>query len=168
MVSLEQIRALEARVEKAVLLIEKLRKENADLEQRLIEASRGEERLREVEQKVAIAELKATEAEKRAAELANTAQTLEAENASLRERTAGAEQKAAELETRAEQLRHEQGRIEEGLAHALEKLDAFEDLVMGISLSDAGQDEGAVSESSISDEKADVLGDQAEHELDIF
>ncbi len=112
--------------------------------------------------------MKAAEAEKRAAELANTAQTLEAENASLRERTAGAEQKAAELETRAEQLRHEQGRIEEGLAHALEKLDAFEDLVMGISLSDAGQDDGAVSESSISDEKADVLGDQAEHELDIF
>ncbi len=168
MVSLEQIRALEARVEKAVLLIEKLRKENADLEQRLIETSRGEERQREIEQKLAVAELKAAEAEERAAASEKAAQALEAENSSLRERTASAEQKAADLETKAEQLRHEQGRIEEGLAHALEKLDAFEDLVMGISLSDAEQDDGAGTDTSSPDEKANVLGDQAEHELDIF
>ncbi|MDD3821317.1 MAG: hypothetical protein PHT01_08215 [Spirochaetales bacterium] len=143
MVSLEQIRALEARVEKAVLLIEKLRKENAELEQRLVEAAGGEERLREVEQKYSAAELKAAEAEERAAALDKKVQAAEAENAALRERTAQAEQKAAEFETKAEQLRHEQSRIEEGLSHALDKLDAFEDLVMGISLSEAAGNEGS-------------------------
>ncbi len=49
MVSLEQIRALEARVEKAVLLIEKLRKENAELEQRLVEAGRTVREWREIQ-----------------------------------------------------------------------------------------------------------------------
>jgi DNA repair exonuclease SbcCD ATPase subunit len=143
MVSLEQIHALEARVEKAVLLIEKLRKENAELEQRLVEASLGDERLREAEQKYSAAALKATEADERAAALDKKAQAAEAENTALRERVAQAEQKAvefeakaAEFEAKAEQLKHEQSRIEEGLSHALDKLDAFEDLVMGISLSE--------------------------------
>jgi len=150
MVSLEQIRALEARVEKAVLLIEKLRKENAELEQRLVEASQGEERLREAEQKVTAAELKIAQVEERAAALDKKAQDAEAENSALRNRAALAEQKAdefqakaAECEARAEQLRHEQSRIEEGLSHALDKLDAFEDLVMGISLSETARTDGS-------------------------
>jgi len=158
MVSLEQIHALEARVEKAVLLIEKLRKENAELEQRLVEASRSEESLREAYSKLesnsagslesaklsesrllelqaalAEAEEKHIAAELRASEIESK---VAAETAACRERALIAEQKASELETKAEQLRHEQSRIEEGLTHALEKLDAFEDLVMGISLSE--------------------------------
>ena len=46
MLNLEQVRALEARVEKAVILITKLRQENADLESRLADTARSEELLR--------------------------------------------------------------------------------------------------------------------------
>ncbi|HEY9053386.1 MAG TPA: cell division protein ZapB [Rectinemataceae bacterium] len=115
MVSLEQIRALEARVEKAVGLIEKLRRENADLERDLIEASRREEALG-----AKVAEL---EAQRDAAISESLACARKAEEA---------ESRAAELLADAENLRKEQGRIEEGLSSALAKLDAFEDLVMGI------------------------------------
>jgi len=46
MLNLEQIRALEARVEKAVVLITKLRQENADQERRLADVSKTEELLK--------------------------------------------------------------------------------------------------------------------------
>ncbi|MDD3981656.1 MAG: hypothetical protein RBT72_04195 [Spirochaetia bacterium] len=176
MVSLEQIRALEARVEKAVLLIEKLRKENAELEQRLVEASQGEGLLRETEEKIIAAERKVAEAEDRAAASDRKAQAAEAENAVLRERTAQAEQKAAEslarateFEAKAEQLRHEQSRIEEGLSRALDKLDAFEDLVMGISLSETAPVVDTAEEGAL--DEAENPGGQkngTEHEFDIF
>jgi DNA repair exonuclease SbcCD ATPase subunit len=164
MVSLEQIRALEARVEKAVTLIEKLRKENAVLEQNLMEASRSEEqtkaaytelerkagasirqasesaaqieelqaRIKEAEQKAKDAELRAAESEEKAAAFERKAQAAEAEAATYRERALAAEHRVGELETRAEDLKKEQARIEEGLVHALDKLDAFEDMVMGM------------------------------------
>lgn len=164
MVSLEQIRALEARVEKAVTLIEKLRKENAALEQNLMEVSRSEEqtraayselerkagasvrqasesaakieelesRVREAEQKAKDAELRAAESEDKAAALERKAQAAESEAGTYRERALAAEHRAGDLEARAEDLKKEQSRIEEGLVHALDKLDAFEDLVMGI------------------------------------
>jgi chromosome segregation ATPase len=186
MVSLEQIRALEARVEKAVVLIDKLRRENAELEQRLIEASRSEEqvkaayselerktqtsirlasnsearigelanRLQEAEEKAKSAELKAAEADERAAAMERKAQAAEAENTAYRERALAAEHKSADLEAKAEELRREQSRIEDGLAHALQKLDAFEDLVMGISVGNA--------DTTIGDEASDAGEEKAE------
>lgn len=210
MVSIEQIRALEARVEKAVVLIDKLRKENAELEQRLIEASRSEEQTKaafsELERKSAVsvrtaseavarlddvtgkakeaedrakdAELRAAEAEERAAALDRKAQAAEAEISAYRDRALAAEHRSAELESRAEELKKEQSRIEEGLVHALEKLDAFEDLVMGISVgnesaSNESQATGdvkveAVDESPSTLESQDDTFHGADHELDIF
>lgn len=164
MVSLEQIHALEARVEKAVTLIEKLRKENAVLEQNLMEVSRSEEqtkaayaelerkagasirqasesaaqieelqaRVKEAEQKAKDAELRAAESQERAAAFERKANVAEAEAATYRERALAAEHRVNELEARAEDLKKEQARIEEGLVHALDKLDAFEDMVMGM------------------------------------
>lgn len=85
MISVEQIRALEGRVEKALAYIASLKTENADLKRKL-ELAEGELR-----------------------------------------RSA---QRAAELEAAAEAFRRDQARIEEGIIHALEKLDAFEDLVI--------------------------------------
>ncbi len=116
MVSLEQIRALEARVEKAVSLIEKLRRENADLERALIESSRREEALGA-----------------KASELEVQRDAAVTEALACSRRAEEAEARAAELLSDAENLKKEQGRIEEGLSSALAKLDAFEDLVMGIS-----------------------------------
>jgi len=193
MVSLEQIRALEARVEKAVVLIDKLRRENAGLEQRLIEASRSEEQvktayfelerttaassrmssesearigelgaiLKEAEDKAREAELKAAEAEEKAAVLERKAlaaeAAAEAENEAYRERALAAEHKASDLESKAEEIKREQSRIEEGLTHALQKLDAFEDLVMGISVGNAGVNAENLEESS---EESTAGGDE--------
>lgn len=205
MVSLEQIRALEARVEKAVVLIDKLRRENAELEQRLIEASRSgeqvkaayaelerktadsartasdsETRIAELGEKLKAAEVRAADAEERAGLAERKAQAAEAENGAYRERALAAEHRSAELEAKAEELSKEQARIEEGLDHALQKLDAFEDLVMGISAGNAA----APGEPALSgDEKVEVVERSpstpesqetpfpvsgAEHELDIF
>jgi hypothetical protein len=85
MLSVEQVRALEGRVEKALAYISSLRTENADLRARLGKAE-GDLGL--------------------------------------------AAARAAELEAAAESFRRDQARIEEGIVHALEKLDAFEDLVI--------------------------------------
>lgn len=194
MVSLEQIRALEARVEKAVVLIDKLRRENAELEQRLVEASRSDEqvksayselerktsaslrsasesaariedlasKLAEAENKVKDAELRAAEAEERAAALDRKAQAAEAENAAYRDRALAAEHRSADLESKAEELKKEQSRIEEGLSHALEKLDAFEDLVMGISVgnSDEKQTAGEIKVEAV-EESLSTIASQA-------
>lgn len=77
MLTLEQVRALEARVEKAVNLIAALR----------------------------------------------------AENGTLRSGLAAAEGRVAELEGLVREFQADQARIEEGIVHALKKLDAFEDAV---------------------------------------
>jgi len=164
MVTLEQIRALEARVEKAVALIDKLRKENAELEQRLVEASRSDEQVKsaysELERKTSASiqsasesadriedlAMKLAEAEERAAALDRKAQAAEAENATYRDRALAAEHRSADLESKAEELRHEQSRIEEGLTHALEKLDAFEDLVMGISVGNSNGNSAGIAD----------------------
>ncbi|MFA6365651.1 MAG: hypothetical protein WCX13_00500 [Candidatus Hydrogenedentales bacterium] len=213
MVSLEQIRALEARVEKAVVLIDKLRRENAELEQRLIEASSSEEQVKaaysELERKSAASLQTASDsealirdlnarlaaAEERVKTAEERVKDAEAENASYRDRTLAAERKSADLESKAEELQREQSRIEEGLTHALQKLDAFEDLVMGISVgnadvavadevSDAGEEKAeSVDQSPSAPEPqespflgASFRGEQLpgdssqgdEHELDIF
>lgn len=165
MVSLEQIRALEARVEKAVVLIDKLRRENAELEQRLIEASSSEEQVRaaysELESKSAAAIRTASDSEAliqdlnaRLAAAEERVKDAEAENASYRDRTLAAERKSADLESKAEELQREQSRIEEGLTHALQKLDAFEDLVMGISVGNA--------DAAVADEASATVEEKAE------
>jgi len=208
MVSLEQILALETRVEKAVALIDKLRRENAELERGLSEASRTQEQLQtayselvrraqtsiqssqetsvkieELRSKLGTAELRAAEAEERSAAADRKAHAAEAEGISCREKASAAERRSADLESKAEELRKEQERIEEGLSHALSKLDAFEDLVMGIS---TGTAVPAVEESYTEDKmvKAAEESPQAaesqeapftgatfpgtEHELDIY
>jgi hypothetical protein len=92
MVSVEQIRALEERIERALAYIASLRAENAALKTKL-EAARAE--------------------------------SLRAE-----ERADSAGMRVLELEEAAATFRQDQARIEEGIIHALEKLDAFEDLVL--------------------------------------
>jgi chromosome segregation ATPase len=210
MVSLEQIRALEARVEKAVGLIEKLRKENANLEQSLIEASRSQEsisaaytelehragtsiriaqesgvvieslnaKIADFQAKIDDAELRALSAEEKIESFEKKALDAEAEVAQHRNKALAAEQKAHELETRSEELRLEQSRIEEGLTHALQKLDAFEDMVMGIS---SGSIDLEIEPGNTGDEKVEVVEESpstsepqaftfpgADDELDIF
>jgi FtsZ-binding cell division protein ZapB len=94
MISVEQVRALEERVEKAVAYIAALKSENAALRRELDSAQ------------------------------------AEAGRASAR---------AAELEASAEAYRHDQASIEEGIMHALKKLDAFEDLVLKVESSSKPQ-----------------------------
>ncbi|MGB9686307.1 MAG: hypothetical protein ACPLYX_07395 [Rectinema subterraneum] len=176
MLNLEQIRALESRVEKAVVLITKLRQENADLEARLADVLRSAEllknqkeelerqlaaqtraanesssrlegliaRAKEAEEKAANAELKAAEAEERAAAMERKAQAADDEISHYRERALTAERRVAELESKAEELRTEQERIEQGLMHALSKLDSFEDMVLEMSLGAGARSESAV------------------------
>jgi hypothetical protein len=94
MISVEQIRALEERIEKALSFIAGLKSENAELRSRLDRSDADR-----------------IGAEKRADE------------AGLR---------VLELEEEAVAFRKDQLRIEEGIIHALEKLDAFEDLVLRV------------------------------------
>lgn len=55
---------------------------------------------------------------------------LSSENASLRERLSGYELRIKDLEILVKDFQHDQSRIEEGILHALRKLDAFEDSVL--------------------------------------
>jgi chromosome segregation ATPase len=183
-ISLEQVRALEDRVEKAVAYISSLREEGAELGRRLAEAQSfidgaadevgaAEAKLSAAEKQLVVAETKAAEAEKlaQAAEAKLSASEARAEAATGRladmaervaaaeARLAASEARAAELSARAEEYRRDQAKIEEGIVHALEKLDSFEDLV----LSQAGtsvQPDKANSKASASgagaDEKAEA------------
>lgn len=87
MISVEQVHALEERVEKAVGYISALKTENAAIRRELEEAKA----------EVVKAQIRATE-----------------------------------LESAAEAFRRDQVSIEEGIIHALRKLDAFEDLVLKV------------------------------------
>ncbi len=131
MVSLEQVRALEARVEKVVSYIETLRVENAELGRRVAEADAfidsAATELEAAEQARDAAAAKAAAAEARIEEL----QALVARSS---ERAASAEAKTAALASSAEEYRMDQARIEEGIIHALEKLDSFEDLILSQAL----------------------------------
>lgn len=184
MVSLEQIRALEARVEKAVELIEKLRRENAELERRLIEASGAEKQVKssysELEGRINESLKEALEAAEKASAWEAKFKSAQAEMIVFQNRASVAEHRVAELESRAEELRKDQSRIEEGLTHALRKLDEFEDMVMGISsVGAAAPAEEAVITSG--DDKVEAVDESlstpepqtdtfhgADHELDIF
>lgn len=77
MITLEQVRALEARVEKALAAIDR----------------------------------------------------LTSENAALRDTVAREQKRAADLERTIEEYRKDQTRIEQGILHALERLNAFEDAI---------------------------------------
>lgn len=92
MISVEQIRALEERVEKALSFIASLRTEKVALEKRL--------------------------------------ETADALRLKAEARAEAAELHVLELEEAAEAFRQDQARIEEGIVHALERLDSFEDLVL--------------------------------------
>jgi len=90
MIGVEQIRALEDRIEKALAFISGLRSENAALQAEASDEARGR----------------------------------------AEDRAAAAESRTRELEEAIAIFRRDQSRIEEGILHALEKLDAFEDLVL--------------------------------------
>jgi chromosome segregation ATPase len=145
MVSLEQVRALEDRVEKAVAYIAALRSENAELERRLSEdkaaaddsAAVAERKVAEAEVTAKAAEGRLASAEARADEAAaardaalSRVREFEARVTDMAERVAAAETRAAEISARADEYRKDQAKIEEGIIHALEKLDTFEDLVL--------------------------------------
>lgn len=134
MVSLEQVRALEDRVEKAVAYIASLREEGAELRRRLAEAQSfiddAANELAAADEKTAAAEKRAEAAEEMRKSDAVQVREVESRLSDMAQRVAVAETRAAELSARAEEYRKDQAKIEEGIVHALEKLDSFEDLVL--------------------------------------
>jgi chromosome segregation ATPase len=133
-VSLEQVRTLEDRVEKAVARIASLGGEVVELRRRLAEAQSfiddAANELAEAEEKYQAAEKRAEAAEARRVADAELVRETESRLSDMALRVAAAETKAAELSARAEEYRKDQAKIEEGIIHALEKLDTFEDLVL--------------------------------------
>lgn len=131
MLSLEQVRALESRVERAVAYIASIREENAELHRRLNES---EERCAEALSSIdaAAEQLAAAEASSSAAaaEAAARVGRLEAALAESETRFRAAEARSADLASRMDAYRGDQTRIEEVIVHALQKLDAFEDLIL--------------------------------------
>jgi chromosome segregation ATPase len=213
MISLEQVRALEDRVEKAVAYIATLRANGAELERRLAEAQsfidEAAKELAASEEKSQAAEAKLSEAEAKAGAVASKVVELEARRAALEtqrqaesahirevesrladmsERVAAAETRAAELSSRAEEYRKDQAKIEEGIVHALARLDSFEDLMLGgmvtksapesvgnpepaeAKLVDAKKEEAQESDEGLPSESAieDLGPASPENELDIF
>jgi DNA repair exonuclease SbcCD ATPase subunit len=156
MISLEQVRALEDRVEKAVAYIAALRSENAEMERRLSEdKSRVDEAIGAAEARAAAAEAKLAAALAKAEEAAaardaalERIREFEVRLSDMAERVAAAEARAAEMSARADEYRKDQARIEEGIIHALEKLDSFEDLILSQPLESGGaQNSGGSSQS---------------------
>jgi chromosome segregation ATPase len=131
-ISLEQVRALESRVEKAVSYIAALRTENAELRRRVEEEQTFID--------AAAAELEAAESGRAAAD---------SRVAELERKLAEADARAAELADHIEEYKRDQLRIEEGIVHALEKLDSFEDLILGQTVSPPRGDAETVEFPSI-------------------
>ncbi|GAB6277828.1 MAG: hypothetical protein ABFC92_06325 [Rectinema sp.] len=106
MLNLEQVRALEARVEKAVVLITKLRQENADQERRLADAAKSEELLKsqnaELERQLAVQARAVTENSSRLEGLVARAKEAEEKAAQAELRAAEAEERAAAMERKAQ------------------------------------------------------------------
>jgi DNA repair exonuclease SbcCD ATPase subunit len=190
MISLAQVRALEDRVEKAVAYITSLRGEGVELARRLAEAQsfidEAANELAAAEEKTQAAEHRAEAAEElrqaEASALGGRIREFESRLADMAERVAAAEARAAELGTRSEEYRKDQAKIEEGIIHALEKLDSFEDLVLGkpsapgkrLAAVKEPKSEGPIAEaapenSGIAVKSAsDVDAEKVENELDIF
>lgn len=182
MLSLEQVRALQDRVEKAVALIAGLRSENAELERRCselqaraaeaqsfidqaaTELAASEEKTQSAEQKLQESEARVVELKaQRQADAAATAarvHEVEAKLTEMMERVSAAETRAAELSTRAEEYRRDQAKIEEGIVRALERLDTFEDSLLGQASGQGGNPEAATEESV--EEKSDQTTPEAE------
>ena len=106
MLNLEQIRALESRVEKAVVLITKLRQENADLEARLADVLRSAELLKnqkeELERQLAAQTRAANESSSRLEGLIARAKEAEEKAANAELKAAEAEERAAAMERKAQ------------------------------------------------------------------
>jgi chromosome segregation ATPase len=162
MLSLEQVRALEERVERAVAYIASIREENAELHRRLsvsetryaetqsfidetaeelaaieekakgaaAEAATYKARLEAASAHTSQIEARFIELEAKARELGERAVAAEARAAEAEQRARSAESASADLASRIDVYRADQSRIEEGIVHALEKLDAFEDLIL--------------------------------------
>ena len=113
MLNLEQVRALEARVEKAVVLITKLRQENADLESQLADITRAEELLRNQN-----AELERQNAAqiRLVTEISEKLESLSTHVKEAEEKLAQAELKAAEAEERAATMERKAQGAEEEIA----------------------------------------------------
>jgi len=118
MLNLEQIRALEARVEKAVVLITKLRQENADLERQLADAKKTEDLLKnqntELERQCAAQTRAVSENSSRIESYVTRAK--EAEDAA-----AQAALKAAESEERAAAMERKAQAADDEIAHYRER-----------------------------------------------
>ena len=151
MISLEQVRALEDRVERTVAYITSLRGENAELGRRLAETQafidEAADELAVAEERVQAAEKRADASEALRQAEASRIREFESRLADMAERVAAAETRAAELNSRAEDFRKDQAKIEEGIVHALEKLDSFEDFVLGQA--------GAAEEKTVGKNRAD-------------
>jgi DNA repair exonuclease SbcCD ATPase subunit len=173
MISLEQVRALEERVEKAVAYIAALREENAELHRQVGETQSF---IDEAAEELGAAEAARDAAETRAAEqaelvlgLEEKAREYERNSAELAARIGAAEGRAraaearvADLAARTEEFRRDQSRIEEGIVHALQKLDSFEDVILG---GTEPPDEKPPVDGPSADKPA---AKNAENELDIF
>jgi chromosome segregation ATPase len=180
MISLEQVRALEDRVERAVAYIASLREEGVELRRRLDEAQSfidaAANELAAAEGKTAAAEKRAETAEElrqaEAAAMAGRIREFESRLSDMAERVAAAETRAAELGARAEEYRKDQAKIEEGIVHALQKLDSFEDLVLGQAAAptvSAEEPKPAIESSGIAVTAApEPEVEIVENELDIF
>ncbi len=118
MLNLEQIQALEARVEKAVVLITKLRQENADLERQLADAKKTEDLLRSQ-----TAELERQCAAQNRAVSENSAriESYEARAKEAEENAAQAALKAAEAEERAAAMERKAQAADDEIAHYRER-----------------------------------------------
>ncbi len=123
MLNLEQIRALEARVEKAVVLITKLRQENADLERQLADAKKTEDLLRNQ-----ISELERQCAAQSRAVNENSArlESYVARAKEAEETAAQAALKAAESEERAAAMERKAQAADDEIAHYRERALAAE------------------------------------------
>ncbi len=182
MISLEQVRALEDRVEKAVAYIASLREEGTELRRRLAESQSfidaAADELAAAEEKTAAAEKRADAVEElRLAEaqaVAGRVREFESRLNDMAERVAAAETRAAELGARAEEYRKDQSKIEEGIVHALRKLDSFEDLVLSTASPAEAPAAGTATEpaaegSGIAVKAApEIEAEIVENELDIF
>ena len=184
MISLEQVRTLEDRVEKAVAYIAGLRDESAELRRCLAEAQsfidEAAKELAKAEEKAGAAEKRADAAEELrqvdASTVAGRVRELESRLSDMAERVAAAETQAADLSARAEEYRRDQAKIEEGIMHALRKLDSFEDLVLGqVSVSGAEPEETVTADASPPGDTGievkiapEVDVETGENELDIF
>jgi chromosome segregation ATPase len=106
MLNLEQVRALEARVEKAVILVTRLRQENADLERRLADAARAEDLLKnqnaDLERQLAAQSRSVNENASRLESLLNRVKEAEEIAAKAELRAAESEERAAAMERKAQ------------------------------------------------------------------